>query len=107
MTNEFELFFDTLNSTRKVANLRRNSSIAFVIGGLANGDERSVQYEGVVDEPTGVELKQLQEYYFARFPDGRDRQRWPGILYLRARPRWLRFSNFGATPPDIVEFTFG
>jgi hypothetical protein len=107
VTEEFELFFDTVDSTRKAANLRRNSTIAFVIGGFVDGDERTVQYEGVVDEPTGPELERLKERYFARFPDGRTRQRWPGILYLRVRPRWLRYSDFGAAPPDIVEFSFG
>ncbi len=92
--------------TRKVTNLRQNSMIAFVIGGLANDDERTVQYEGVVDEPSGPELDQLKEQYFVRFPDGRNRQGWPGITYMRARPRWLRFSNFNTTPPEIAELTF-
>jgi general stress protein 26 len=106
VTDAFELFFDTIESTRKVTNLRRNSTVAFVIGGLANGDERTVQYEGVADEPKGLELEQLKEQYFRQFPDGRDRQHWPGIVYLRARPHWLRFSNFNTTRPDIVEFSF-
>ena len=33
VTEHFELFFDTLEVTRKVANLRHNSKVAFVIGG--------------------------------------------------------------------------
>jgi hypothetical protein len=106
MTDEFELFFDTIQSTRKVANLRANSAIAFVVGGLSDREELTVQYEGVVDEPGGHELERLKDFYFIRFPDGRARQNWPGILYLRARPRWVRFSNFSVTPPEIVEFTF-
>jgi general stress protein 26 len=106
VTDNFELFFDTIESTRKVTNLRQNPTMAFVIGGLANGDERTVQYEGVADEPKGLELEGLKERYFIRFPDGRDRQKWPGILYVRVRPRWVRFSNFNTTPPDIVEFAF-
>jgi hypothetical protein len=24
--------------------------------------------------------------------------------YLRARPTWIRYSNFNQTPPDIEEF---
>jgi hypothetical protein len=106
VTDQFELFFDTLDATRKVTNLRQNPHIAFVIGGYADGDERTVQYEGIADEPTGSDLIQLKEQYFLRFPDGRNRQTWPGLIYVRARPRWLRFSDFNRTPPDIVEFTF-
>ena len=106
VTDAFELFFDTLDSTRKVGNLRTNQRVAFVIGGLADGEERTVQYEGVVDEPSGSELEQLKTRYFARFPDGRERQAWPGVTYMRARPRWVRFSDFRQTPPEIVELAF-
>jgi general stress protein 26 len=104
VTDEFEVFFDTSEETRKVANLRRNPRIAFVIGGTTIGDERSVQYEGVADEPKGAELKRLKEAYFETFPDGRDRQSWPGITYIRARPTWIRCVDFNQDPPEIIEF---
>ncbi len=106
VTDDFVMFFDTLESTRKVANLRNNSRIALVIGGLTDGDERTVQYEGIADEPNGLELERLKECYFVRFPGGRERQTWPGLIYVRTRPRWLRFSNFNQTPPEIVEIAF-
>jgi hypothetical protein len=41
---------------------------------MVNLDERTVQLEGITDEPTGPDLDRLKELYFARFPDGRDRQ---------------------------------
>jgi catechol 2,3-dioxygenase-like lactoylglutathione lyase family enzyme len=104
VTDDFELFFDTVATTRKAVNLRRNSHVAFVIGGLEPGDERTVQYEGTVDEPRGDELARLQAIYFERFPDGPARQSWPGLIYLRARPTWVRFSDFNRQPPDILEF---
>ncbi len=106
VTDDFEIIFDTVGTTRKVVNLRWNTACAFVIGGVLNGDERTVQYEGIADEPTGADLERLKQLYFVRFPDGRDRQRWPGLTYLRVRPRWLRFSDFNESSPTIVEFTF-
>ena len=106
VNDDFEVFFDTLGSSRKASNLRQNPRIAIVIGGLTAGEERTVQYEGIADEPTGIELERLKERYFVRFPDGRDRQAWPGLIYVRTRPAWLRFSNFNQNPPEIVEFTF-
>jgi general stress protein 26 len=106
ITDDFEVFFDSVDSTRKVSNLRQNPRIALVIGGLLDGDERTVQYEGVADEPEGHALERLKEQYFERFPDGRNRQQWPGLTYVRARPRWLRFSNFNQNPPEIVELVF-
>jgi hypothetical protein len=104
VTDDLDVFFDTLDVTRKMHNLRRNPKIAFVIGGLTNGDERTVQYEGIADEPVGPELERLKELYFSRFPDGRERQRWRGLVYVRARPTWIRYSDFNRTPPEIVEF---
>jgi hypothetical protein len=73
---------------------------------MANGDERTVQFEGITDEPAGADLERLKEIYFARFPEGRDRQHWPGLTYVRVRPQWLRFSNFNESPPAITELTF-
>lgn len=101
----FELVFDTLDTTRKVRNLRANPRIAFVMGGLGAGDERTVQYEGVADEPRGAELERLQQLYFTQFPDGRARQQWPGLIYVRARATWIRYSDFNRTPPLIAEFS--
>jgi hypothetical protein len=104
VTDDFEVFFDTVDASRKAGNLRSNPTIAFVIGGMTDGNERTVQYEGISDEPTGAELGRLKELYFESFPDGRERQAWPGITYIRSRPTWIRYSDFSHDPPDIVEF---
>jgi general stress protein 26 len=104
VTDDFELFFDTAETSRKVQNIRRNPMIALVIGGTTPGDERTVQYEGVADEPRGAELQRLKELYFESFPDGRERQDWPGNTYIRARPIWVRYTDFNQDPPASIEF---
>jgi pyridoxine/pyridoxamine 5'-phosphate oxidase len=101
VSDRLEIIFDTLDNTRKVANLRRNSKIAFVIGW---DEEITVQLEGLADEPRGAELRRLKEIYFAVYPDGRGRERWKGITYFRVRPHWVRYSDFNA-PATIVEFS--
>src|SRR5437870_2039168 len=68
VSDQLELFFDTLGSSRKAANLRKERRVAFVIGGW-DPDERTVQYEGVADEPRGAELERLKKLYFEVFPD--------------------------------------
>ena len=82
ITDAFELFFDTTESTRKAANLRTNAHAAFVIGGVGDG-ERTVQFEGIADEPIGDELAELKARYFSRFPEGSERASWPGIMACR------------------------
>ena len=104
VSDDLSLFFDTLDSTRKAQYLRQNPKIAFVIGGLKDGDERTVQYEGVADEPCGDELDQLKKTYFMSFPDGAERQSWKEITYFRVQPKWIRYSDYNKNPPEIVEF---
>ena len=97
--------FDTLDSSRKAHNLRQNSRIALVIGGSNDGDERTVQYKGLADEPSGAELERLKQAYYAVYPDGPSRLSWPGLIYVRVRPTWIRYSNYSVDPPEIVEFS--
>lgn len=104
VTDQFEIVFDTLASSRKAHNLRQNSRLALVIGGSTAGDERTVQYEGIADEPAGAELERLKQVYYAAYPDGPSRLSWPGLIYVRVRPTWIRYSNYSVDPPEIVEF---
>jgi len=103
VTDNLELVFDTLASTRKAENFRANPRMAFVIGGLKRADERTVQYEGIADEPTGAELERLKQIYYGVFPDGPTRLSWPGLIYVRVRPTWIRYSDYNSDPPEIVE----
>ena len=96
------LYFDTLGTSRKGQNLRRDPRIALVIGW---DDAQTVQLEGVADEPTGAELARLKERYFAAFPDGPERERWPDIAYFRVRPTWIRYSDFRGATPQILELS--
>lgn len=106
VTEGLELVFDTLASSRKATNLKANASVAFVIGGWSDDDPRTLQYEGEADFPAGAELEELKATYFAAFPDGPTRLSWPGITYVRVRPRWVRFSDFTSEPPAIAEQSY-
>jgi hypothetical protein len=107
ISDQFEIVFDTLESTRKAQNLRRNPKIALVIGGATPGEERTVQYEGIADEPSGAELEQLKQVYYTAYPEGPSRLSWPGLIYVRVRPTWLRYSDYTIVPPAIVEYGAG
>ena len=102
VSDAFELVFDTLDSTRKAVNLRANPGVAFVIGGTREGDERTVQYEGTADVPEGDERERLQRVYLARFPDGKDRQAWPGLIYVRVKPTWIASSLRLSTSSALI-----
>jgi pyridoxine/pyridoxamine 5'-phosphate oxidase len=105
IADDFEVVFDTLQTSRKAQNLRQNPRIALVFGGWGPGEEQTVQFEGVADEPHGADLERVRELYFGVYPDGRERLAWPGLIHVRVRPTWLRYSDFGQTPETILEFT--
>jgi len=105
VTDRFEIVFDTVDSTRKALNLRCNPRLAFVIGGVADDEERTVQYEGIADEPAGAELEQLKAIYYRVYPDGPSRLSWRGLIYVRVRPTWIRYTDYTVDPTEILEFS--
>lgn len=104
LTDDLAIIFDTLTTSRKYQNLRVDPRAALVIGWDA---EQTVQLEGAADFPAGAELAACKQAYFAAWPDGPEREAWPNIGYVRIRPRWVRYSDFGAVPVRIEEMTFG
>jgi general stress protein 26 len=103
VTDELEIIFDTLNSSRKYGNLVSNAKACFVVGWEG---ETTVQFEGEAFLPEGEELERYKEVYFAKWPDGPSRQSWPGLVYFVVRPRWIRYSDFNQHPPLIEEHVF-
>jgi len=100
VTPDLEIVFDTVKMSRKYGNLVAQTACSFVIG--CQG-ETTVQYEGIAQELSGANLVAYKQIYFAAFPDGPERQSWPGIVYFVVRPTWIRFSDYGQRPPRIEE----
>jgi pyridoxine/pyridoxamine 5'-phosphate oxidase len=103
VTEDLEIVFDTLNTTRKYRNLVSNSKASVVVGWEG---ETTAQFEGEAFLPEGEELARYKEVYFSKWPDGVDRQNWPGLVYFVVRPRWIRFSDFDQRPPRVEEMVF-
>jgi PPOX class probable F420-dependent enzyme len=102
-SEDFEIVFDTLGTSHKARNLRRDPRASLVVW----DGERTAQIEGIADEPTGAELERVRRIYFLSYPDGVERLAWPHITHFRIKPRWTRYSDFLATPqPIIVELSF-
>ena len=103
VSDRFEIVFDTVVSSRKSVNLLRDPRIAFVLGSVSQDAAWTIQFEGLADELRGAERERLVALYLTVFPDGIDRQQWPGLTYFRARPTWIRSSDWTTEPPDIAE----
>jgi pyridoxine/pyridoxamine 5'-phosphate oxidase len=105
ITSQLEIIFDTVKPSRKYPNLMARPACSFVIGGWGTG-EQTVQYEGEAEELSSPALEHYQQTYFSAWPECRAHMSWPGIVYFVVRPRWIRYSDFDQTPPQIVELRF-
>ena len=99
ISEDLEIVFDTVKTSRKYQNLLRNPLVAVVIGW---DNETTVQYEGTATELSGPGADRYKEIYFEVYPDGRERAgTWPHIVHFKITPKWIRYSNFN--DPVIVE----
>ena len=103
VTPELEIVFDTVTTSRKYPNLKKNPRVAWVIGCTT---EITVQYEGIAEELTGDDLVKYKKTYFAAFPDGPARENWPGITYFVVHPKWVRYCDYNPLSRRIVEKEF-
>jgi general stress protein 26 len=103
VTPQLEIIFDTVKSSRKYPNLKKNPRVAWVVGCTT---EVTVQYEGAAEELMGEELVKYKEIYFAAFPDGPVRESWPGITYFVVRPTWVRYCDYNPESRRIEEKKF-
>ena len=103
VTPELGIVFDSVAKSRKFANVARDPRVAFVIGWQG---EITVQYEGIARQISSTEIGPYHEIYFRKFPDGPARLKWVGITYYVVTAKWIRYSNYNQSPPEIVEFRF-
>jgi general stress protein 26 len=103
VTPELEIIFDTVRTSRKYPNLKNNPRTAWVIGCTS---EVTVQYEGIAQELEGEELANYKKTYFAAFPDGSTREKWPAITYFVVRPKWVRYCDYNPAARRIEEANF-
>ncbi len=97
IADDFSITFDTVDASRKHANLLADPRTAVTFSGPG---ERTLQFEGMASavsttDPAGAVWR---EAYYAAWPDGRERLAWEGLVYWRIEPRWLRFSDYDAGP---------
>ena len=102
VTDELELVFYALQDTRKCVNLRRDPRVAAVIGW---DNKKSLQYEGVADEPLEPDLSRIKRVYAKARPDAGIQLEWPGLTYFRVKPKWVRMSDYGQ-PWSVEEMKF-
>lgn len=101
LTDNYELIFETLKSTRKYKNLMVNNTIAFVVG---DSEEIEVQYEGEAREISEAEGN-FKQVYFLKNPDAKRWEETDGKAFFVVSPVWIRYLNYTREPRQILEFS--
>jgi general stress protein 26 len=102
VSEDLDIIFDTLKSSRKYQNFVQNPSVAVVIGW---DNETTIQYEGIATEIKEAD-EHLKEIYFEVYPGGRERaESWADLVHIKIMPKWIRYSNFNE-PVVIEEMNF-
>lgn len=103
VSDDFELVFGTLRTSRKFANLQRSPEIAVVMW----DPMFSLQIEGRFDVPEGEDGARIKQVFARYFPaDFRDRDARPMHTFFRVAPRWLRYCNFADEPARVTTHDF-
>jgi general stress protein 26 len=104
VSTSVEIIFDTVKTSRKYHNILANKHVAVVVGW---DNEATLQYEGEADVlGNDNDADNYRLIYYTAWPDGRERaETWPGLVHVRIKPKWARYSNF-KEPVVIEEITF-
>ena len=97
VTDDLEVIFDTVSTSRKHANLQADPRAAVTFSGPG---EQTLQFEGLAApvSTTDPADARLREAYYRAWPDGPARLAWPGLVYWRIAPVWLRYSDYDRGP---------
>ncbi len=101
--DNLELTFGTFESFRKYKNLKSNHHAAFVIGWT---EDETVQYEGIVKELKGTELKEYQDKYLEKYPSAAKYIHNSQERFFKVTPVWIRYTNLSEQPEEVLEVKF-
>lgn len=98
VTPRLELVFDTVNTSRKYANLSVNSRVACAFGWE---EWDTVQYEGIAEELVGKDKDMYRQMFLAKLPDAKKWDVLPEITYFKVTPTWIRYTAMDTSPWEI------
>ena len=103
VTDGLEIIFETFTNYRKYQNLKKNSSIALIVG----WDEKiTVQYEGIAEELYGDALQKYKGEYFLTHLKLKKWDDLPEMVWFKISPKWARYLDNNTDPRTVYEITF-
>lgn len=97
------LFIFTETGTRKYKNILENKQVSVVVGGFK--DDPTVQLDGTITELDLDEGVKIKEFILNLHPEWKGYFDSPNGRWFEIKPSWMRYNDFSANPPEILEIT--
>jgi len=98
-----ELVFGTFRTSRKYQNILSNPRVALAIGWEKG---KTVQYEGTAEEISEADLAEELRLHLAKLPSAAKYISKSEQIYIKIKPKWLRYSDLSVDPWDTLEIRF-
>jgi hypothetical protein len=95
-SKDFELYFETMTSYRKYANLRMNPQASVVITELP----KTLQMDGIVKQLSGNDADGARQLLVIKLGEVPTFYRSPDIRFFSFTPTWIRLLTNKGWPPE-------
>lgn len=95
------LFVFTETTTRKYKNIVENNQVSLIVGGFK--DDPTVQIDGTIAELGLDEGGKIKESVLNLHPEWKGYFDSPNGRWFAIKPSWMRYSDFSANPPEVLE----
>lgn len=103
---DFGIIFETFVDTRKFNNLKQNNKVAVVVG-WDTQNHVTLQYEGKAEPIPDGEVEKYRKIFLQK--DTACTEKFlldPRVRLYTVTPTWLRYSDYTADNPAIIEIDF-
>ena len=99
--DDLTLILNTEGNTRKVSHILSNPQVSIIVGSQMNSP--SLQIDGTAKILDNQESAAAQDFTISVHPEAKNYLSDTG-KFIAITPSWIRWSNFGVDPAEIVEF---
>lgn len=105
-TESFDIIFECFKDSRKYSNLKSNKHVSLTTGFSAK-KHITFQYEGVAEEQHGKDIENCKNLFKNKdTPCSEEFLENPKAIFFKIKPKWIRYSDYTAKPPIIIEKNF-
>jgi len=102
--NPLEIYFSVDKTSLKCQSLlKKKKNKASVVIGFSEQDWLTLQIDGLISIVSDREkLKSVKLIHYKKNPSSKEFENNPNTIFLRFKPKWIRYTDFNFEPPRII-----